>query len=87
MDSHHSNETNFDLFVPESRTLTNLLLMQTSQDPRQLKLGLWMLNADKGLVRSIKSSKINNIENQNIRCIPNLHSFVSFGFGYSIHYI
>ena len=30
LDSHHLNETNFDLFVPESRISTNLPLMQTS---------------------------------------------------------
>ena len=30
LDSHHSNEINFDLLVPESRISTNVLLMQTS---------------------------------------------------------
>ena len=30
LDSHHLNETNIDLFVPESRISTNLPLMQTS---------------------------------------------------------
>ena len=44
LDSHHSNETNFDLYVPGSRTLTNLLIMQTSLGTKQLKMGLCMLN-------------------------------------------
>ena len=67
MVSHNLNETNFDLFVPESIILTILLLMQTSLGTRHLKMGMWMLNmqfnADKGLLWSIKSPKINNIEN------------------------
>ena len=70
MVSHNLNETNFDLFVPESRILTILLLMQTSLGTRHLKMGMWMLNmqfnADKGLLWSIKSPKINNIENPNL---------------------
>ena len=36
LDSHHSNETNSDLYVPGSRTLTNLLIMQTSLGTKQL---------------------------------------------------
>ena len=43
--------------------------MQTSLGTRHLKMGMWMLNmqfnADKGLLWSIKSPKINNIENPN----------------------
>ena len=52
---------------------------------------MWMLNmqfnADKGLLWSIKSPKINNIENPNL-CFPNLHPLVSFElFGYLVWYI
>ena len=36
LDSHYSNETNSDLYVPGSRTLTNLLIMQTSLGTKQL---------------------------------------------------
>ena len=66
--------------------------MQTSHYTRQLEMGIWMLNmqfnADKGLVLSIKSPKINNIDNLNIRCFPNVYPFVSFEvMGYSILYI
>ena len=65
--------------------------MQTSLGTRHLKMGMWMLNmqfnADKGLLWSIKSPKINNIENPNL-CFPNLHPLVSFElFGYLVWYI
>ena len=40
MDSHHLNETNLHLFVLESRNSANTLLMHTSLDSRQLKLGM-----------------------------------------------
>ena len=44
--------------------------MQTSWGTRQQEAGMWTLdmqfNADKGLLWSIKSPKINNIENPNL---------------------
>ena len=79
MDSHHLNETNLDSLVPESRNSTNLLLMQTSPDSRQQKMGMWIPNMQIQIrvLSEALMPKINNIGNLIIRCFPYLHPFVS----------
>ena len=61
--------------------------MQTSLGTRHLKMGMWMLNmqfnADKGLLWSIKSPKIKNIENPN----SVFSKFTLELFGYLVWYI